>query len=267
VLRRLGLGRSGRQQLIANLRQPTYQPDPKSLIKYIEDLDKNEGVSYRVHYNLACYWTGCAARPGDPATAMDTALAELAKGVELGNLTNWVHKDPSLAWWTGDKQDEKIRARFERVLASVAAEVDEGPLSEGDPVGRWAAKLGAAGVHSEDDLVLRTRSDTDRQTLARQLQVSPELIASWYDYATLLELRKIDVPYANLLSRAGVRSRASLAIQQAEPLRARLVEANTGHHAVESVPERGELEDWIREARDLAWSPQHHDTYGSSEVE
>jgi hypothetical protein len=263
---RLGLVPSSRRQLIDDLRKPTYQPDPSALIKYINDLDSKEGVSYRVHYNLACYWTGCAAAATDPTTAIDTALAELAKGIELGNLTNWVRRDPSLRWWIGDKQEEGIRARFDHVVASVAAEADETPLAEADPIGRWAAKLREAGVRSEDDIVLRTRSDTDRQTLARQLHVSAELIASWYDYATLLELRKIDVPYANLLTRTGVRSRAALASEQAQPLRARLVEANAGNHTVESVPEQGDLEDWIRQARELAWPAQRH-TYGSSEVE
>lgn len=129
------------------LRDKYEHPRADKLKAYIDRRANAEGVSYRVHYNLACYWTAEAERTKGPkrADAVASAIDELKTAIERGgDLVAWAGQDPSLAWWTSKKCRTFDRRKFQATLAGAAPNAKEASTGVVDTIKKWVVKIGAA---------------------------------------------------------------------------------------------------------------------------
>ena len=68
----------------------------------------------------------------------------------------------------------------------------------------YAAKLGAAGVDTVEQLLERCKTPQGREALALETGISPKLILRWTNHADLFRIKGVGPQFAELLEASGV---------------------------------------------------------------
>lgn len=115
----------------------------------------------------------------------------------------------------------------------------------------FGAKLEAAGVRTEADLLASGASSAGRASLAAASGISEKQILNWVNRADLARIKGIGGQYADLLEESGVDSVPELAQRNAANLHAKMEEVNASRNLVNRVPSLSEVEDWVQQASGL----------------
>jgi predicted flap endonuclease-1-like 5' DNA nuclease len=83
------------------------------------------------------------------------------------------------------------------------------------------------------------------------LQISDKLILEWVNLADLFRIKGIGEEYSDLLEEAGVDTVPELAQRNPANLLQKLVEVNEEKKLVRRLPVLSQVEDWVKQAKDL----------------
>lgn len=249
-----------------------FPTDPGELVKDLIDPQKQLHLSYRVRFNLACYFAMLSIDPviasaipsslsesdRDPSSLLDRAAHELEASVagiygrRLERLALWAWADPTLR-----PLRDSDRKRFTRIVGPRPRLPDDVKAKRGLAGLRVLGLKNAAdldkklAIKEPSDLVAQGRTESGRKRIARILDQSPDLVQRWVGLSELLALPAIDVAYANLLDEAGVRSRSVLAAQVSASRLAKLFRSiNEALDLVSRIPSEATIQEWIDSARD-----------------
>jgi len=115
----------------------------------------------------------------------------------------------------------------------------------------YAAKLEAAGLKNTDDLLNAGAAPKGRKELAAKSGINETLILKWVNRIDLSRINGIGSEYADLLEAAGVDTVPELATRKPDHLLAKLTEVNTAKKLVRKLPALSQVEDWVKQAKEL----------------
>ena len=115
----------------------------------------------------------------------------------------------------------------------------------------YAERIKSTGIRSTDALLKRGSTSHGRKELAERSGIGEHLILEWVNRADLFRIKGIGEEYSDLLESAGVDSVVELAQRNAENLYPRLQAANRDRKLVRRMPGKGQVANWITQAKSL----------------
>ena len=115
----------------------------------------------------------------------------------------------------------------------------------------FAAKLESAGVKSVEVLLTTGSTPKGRKELAEKASIDETLILKWVNRADLARIKGIGSELSDLLEAAGVDTVVELGTRKPENLLAKMTEVNEAKHLVRKLPALSQVEDWVKQAKDL----------------
>lgn len=115
----------------------------------------------------------------------------------------------------------------------------------------YAKKLAYAGIRTSKDLLEAGRTRSNREGLARKLDISYKLVLRWVNLADLIRIKGISEEYSNLLEESGVDTVAELSNRKPESLHTAVLEVNKKKKLVRRAPSLGVVKRWIEHAKRL----------------
>lgn len=114
-----------------------------------------------------------------------------------------------------------------------------------------ATKLNTYGVDSPKAFLAMAASPAGRAELAKETGVSEEEILLGVKRLDLMRVKGVGAKYSALLVATGVDSVAELARRNASNLAAAMAETNSTANIVSELPSEEQVQDWIKQAKDL----------------
>ena len=122
----------------------------------------------------------------------------------------------------------------------------------------FAAKLGAAGVSSTDDLLEQGAKPSGRAALEQATGISHDQILEWVNHVDLMRIKGVGSEYSDLLEAAGVDSPVELARRNAANLATTVQEVVAARPGiVRRIPTESEIQGWIDQSKDLPKVVEH----------
>lgn len=115
----------------------------------------------------------------------------------------------------------------------------------------YAQKLNAAGIKSIPNLLRQGAAAKGRKAIAEKSGISEKQILEWVNHSDLFRVKGIGGQYSGLLENAGVDTIVELANRKAENLHQKLVEVNQRKQLVRNLPSLSQVEEWVRQAKQL----------------
>jgi predicted flap endonuclease-1-like 5' DNA nuclease len=115
----------------------------------------------------------------------------------------------------------------------------------------YAGKLQAMGIATTGQLLERGASPKGREEIAATADISAKLVLEWVNRADLFRIKGVAEEYSDLLEVAGVDTVPELAQRNAENLYKKLGEANAEEQVVRRLPSKGQVADWVDQAKAL----------------
>ncbi len=116
---------------------------------------------------------------------------------------------------------------------------------------KYAELLAKEGIITVEGLLKVAAKSKDRKKLSELLQISDKLILEWVNLADLFRIKGIGEEYSDLLEEAGVDTVPELAQRKPENLLQKLIEVNAEKKLVRRLPVLSQVEDWVKQAKDL----------------
>ena len=115
----------------------------------------------------------------------------------------------------------------------------------------YAAKLRDVGINTVEALLDAGATPKGRQELEEKSDIGHKLILEWVNLADLMRIKGISEEYSDLLEEAGVDTVKELRNRNADNLYAALVSTNQEKNLVRRLPSKGQVQDWIEQAKGL----------------
>jgi predicted flap endonuclease-1-like 5' DNA nuclease len=115
----------------------------------------------------------------------------------------------------------------------------------------FAAKLQGAGVKSVEALLTAGCSPESRQDLAKKSGIDETLILKWVNRADLARIKGIGSELSDILEAAGVDTVVELARRNPQNLMDKMTEVNEAKHLVRRLPALSQVEEWVKQAKEL----------------
>ena len=113
------------------------------------------------------------------------------------------------------------------------------------------AKLQAAGIKTVDGLLEMAATPKGRKDLAAKAGIDEATILKWVNMADLYRIKGVASEYSQLLEAAGVDTVVELSKRVGANLYAKMVEVNTAKKLVRKMPTQGQVENWVKQAKEL----------------
>ena len=127
-----------------------------------------------------------------------------------------------------------------------------GKLADIEGVGpAYATKLEAAGVKDEAALLAMGGTPKGRKEIAEKSGISETLVLKWVNRVDLARVKGIGSEYADLLEASGVDTVVELSKRKPDNLVAKMTEVNEAKKLVRRLPVLSQVEDWVKQAKDL----------------
>lgn len=115
----------------------------------------------------------------------------------------------------------------------------------------FAERLGAAGIHTTDDLLARCARPEARQHLAAVTGLSMHQLLTWANQADLMRVSGIGSEFGQLLEASGVDTVKELAVRNPENLVNAMARVNEERKLTRVVPPLKTVEKWVDRARTM----------------
>jgi predicted flap endonuclease-1-like 5' DNA nuclease len=115
----------------------------------------------------------------------------------------------------------------------------------------YRQKLQSVGVKTVEKLLKLGATSTGRDKLAKDADISRDLILEWVNHADLWRIKGVGEEYSDLLEEAGVDTVVELAQRRADNLFAKMNEINMTKKLVRRLPTESQVADWINQAKKL----------------
>ncbi len=125
-------------------------------------------------------------------------------------------------------------------------------LAEIEGIGpAFAAKLKEAGITAQEKFLEAGSTPKGRKELGDKTGISDKLILEWVNHCDLIRIKGVGGEYSDLLEEAGVDTIPELANRKPENLLAKMTEVNAAKKIVRKLPVLKQVEDWVKQAKDL----------------
>jgi predicted flap endonuclease-1-like 5' DNA nuclease len=114
-----------------------------------------------------------------------------------------------------------------------------------------SAKLEEAGIATCEALLKAGASKKGRAEIAEKSGVSEGQVLKFVNHADMMRVKGVGGEYAELLECSGVDSVPELAQRNAANLTAKMAEVNEQKKLVRSLPSESQVEDWVKQAKEL----------------
>jgi tetratricopeptide (TPR) repeat protein len=191
-------------------------------------------TSWQTHYNLASYYA--------TVKEYEDSLTELKLAAESGLLGGRPAIDPTFA---------ALKKCYEKDFAEALApygRAEAAYLSEFEVIGlNFAVKLAARHVEGPFAFIDRYSKSKEREELANDLDISPDLADEWFDLLELAACLDLRPSEANLLATARVGSIGRLRrwTNRAEKLQEVLAAANATYRFLDNAPGVDRINGWF----------------------
>ncbi len=126
------------------------------------------------------------------------------------------------------------------------------PIKDIEGIGDvYGERLAQHGILTTDDILQRCQGPASRLLLARELDLSPDLLEKWTRMADLMRVKGVARQYSELLQAAGVAGVRDLRECRADVLLPRLLEVNQQQKLCKAPPVHREVASWIEHAGGL----------------
>jgi len=115
----------------------------------------------------------------------------------------------------------------------------------------YQQKLQSVGVKTVEKLLKTGATSAGRDKLAKDADISRDLILEWVNHADLWRIKGVGEEYSDLLEEAGVDTVVELAQRRADNLFAKMNEINMSKKLVRRLPTESQVSDWINQAKKL----------------
>jgi predicted flap endonuclease-1-like 5' DNA nuclease len=115
----------------------------------------------------------------------------------------------------------------------------------------YRQKLQSVGVKTVEKLLKIGASPAGRDKLAKDADISRDLILEWINHADLWRIKGVGEEYSDLLEEASVDTVVELAQRRADNLFAKMNEVNMSKKLVRRLPTESQVADWINQAKKL----------------
>ena len=115
----------------------------------------------------------------------------------------------------------------------------------------YAAQLRAVGINTVEALLDEGATPKGRQELEEKSDIGRKLILEWVNLADLMRIRGVSKEFSDLLEEAGVDTVKELRNRNADNLHAALVATNQEKNLVRRLPSKGQVKDWVEQAKTL----------------
>jgi len=122
---------------------------------------------------------------------------------------------------------------------------------------KYAEKLQKAGVQSVEALLKSGSTPQGRKKLSEVADISGDLILEWVNHADLFRIKGVGEEYSDLLEEAGVDTVPELATRNAKNLFEKILEVNKQKKLVRKLPVLSQVENWIKQAKELPRTIQY----------
>ena len=117
----------------------------------------------------------------------------------------------------------------------------------------YAGRLGELGINNTEDLITRCGMNiSEREEICGHVKVVKEVIGSWTGMADLLRVSGVTGQYAELMNQVGITNVGKLSSSNASDLFFKMKELNDKHHVSPDLPEKSDVEKWIKISSDLS---------------
>jgi predicted flap endonuclease-1-like 5' DNA nuclease len=114
-----------------------------------------------------------------------------------------------------------------------------------------ARNLRMLGISTTVTLLERGRTPQGRKEIAEKSGISEKLILEWVNLADLFRIKGVGEEYSDLLEEAGVDTVVELAQRNPDNLYEKVVDVNHQKKLVRKLPTQGQVDDWVRQAKNL----------------
>jgi len=114
-----------------------------------------------------------------------------------------------------------------------------------------AKNLRMLGISTTVTLLERGRTPQGRKEIAEKSGISEKLILEWVNLADLFRIKGVGEEYSDLLEEAGVDTVVELAQRNPDNLYEKVVDVNHQKKLVRKLPTQGQVDDWVRQAKNL----------------
>lgn len=115
----------------------------------------------------------------------------------------------------------------------------------------FAERLGAAGIHTTEDLLSRCARPEGRQHLVSVTGLSMTQVLTWANQADLMRVSGIGSEFGQLLESSGVDTVRELATRNPENLVHAMTRVNEAKKLTRVIPPLKTVEKWVDQAREL----------------
>lgn len=115
----------------------------------------------------------------------------------------------------------------------------------------YEKKLKESGIRSVSALLLACATRKSRAELSYKSDVSEKLLLKWANFADLMRVRGVGTDYAEILEYCGVETINDLTSAKSDILCDKIRQANSTKSFVRKLPTQTQLENWIRQAKNL----------------
>jgi predicted flap endonuclease-1-like 5' DNA nuclease len=228
--------------------------DPEVLVRHVYAVGADSGLTSRVNYNLACWYTGKAARAHDTSKGHGhrraielRALRQLELAVAGGaRIRTWARTDPSLDELRSSPVENTREDFWDLVGRDTDATGELGDISVVGPA--WSRLLDFLKVKTRADLQKRVKSPDGRSDLAGRLDAPIGLMSDWNEALQLVDVVGT-VAAANLIGQVGITTIKQLARADATDLARRLERINESPKVLLQDPEEDDVTEWIDKAK------------------
>jgi len=116
---------------------------------------------------------------------------------------------------------------------------------------KYAEKLLKAGVQSVESLLKLGSNPQGRKKLAETADISGDLILEWVNHADLYRIKGVGEEYSDLLEEAGVDTVVELSKRVPKNLFEKMQMVNEEKKLVRRLPVLAQVEDWVKQAKEL----------------
>ncbi len=212
--------------------------------------------TYRVRYNIACYYSIMGRRETDVKKAKssyETALFHLNSALERGGtIVQWAQIDKSLE---GVREDENTKNDFAKLIRKYEIHKTSDSSNSLPLAGlagireTYAKQLKEQGIISHSDLILKADTPQAQEMLAKNLGINTTLLRRWALLADLMRIVE-DTQLVNLLEAAKVDSIDALKnVNDPFELEKLLNQVNQAYSFVKKSPSPETIQKWLKEAK------------------
>ncbi|MGD1713293.1 DUF4332 domain-containing protein [Dapis sp. BLCC M172] len=122
----------------------------------------------------------------------------------------------------------------------------------------YTDKLAGVGINNIEELLEKCSSLTGIEELEQATNIEKNLIIKWVNFASLLQIKGINIEYFPLLSALGIDTISELKDRFPETLHSQMMKVNRQQQLVQFLPSLSMVRSWVSQAINIQRKTAHN---------